>query len=87
MFMHFLSQILTLATSNIICFSYQAGTFFLTFVTYLLYHANRKVVGIVKQVWNENCSEVFPDSTNNNSNWCDWKPFGKNYYLLVVDCL
>lgn len=54
---------------------YQAGTFFLTFVTYLLYHANRKVVGIVKQVWNENCTEVFPDINNNISNWCDWPPF------------
>jgi len=55
---------------------YKTLTFILTFMAYMLYHANRKVVSVVKTVWNQNCTEVFPNDTSHNSTtWCDWAPF------------
>ncbi|KAF2357601.1 Major facilitator superfamily [Trinorchestia longiramus] len=65
-----------ISTSNRISL-YQATTFIITFLTYMLYHANRKVIGVVKQVWNENCTAAFPNESMhyNTSTWCDWPPF------------
>ena len=47
----------------------------LTFVIYALYHVARKPISVVKNVLNENCTDIDPHP-HSNPHWCDWKPFG-----------
>uniref|UniRef100_A0A6A7GAA0 Sugar phosphate exchanger 3 n=1 Tax=Hirondellea gigas TaxID=1518452 RepID=A0A6A7GAA0_9CRUS len=56
---------------------YQTGTFIVTFVTYMVYHVNRKVLSVVKQEWNENCTIEHPEHNDTDPYWCDWEPFNK----------
>ncbi|XP_069994363.1 glucose-6-phosphate exchanger SLC37A2 [Penaeus vannamei] len=58
--------------------AYSVWMWVLTFFIYCSYHLSRKPISVVKNVLNQNCSDLTPPSPNpNNSHWCDWKPFDK----------
>uniref|UniRef100_A0A158R9D1 Sugar phosphate exchanger 3 n=1 Tax=Taenia asiatica TaxID=60517 RepID=A0A158R9D1_TAEAS len=46
----------------------------LTFAVYVLYHASRKPLSVVKTVFHRKCLPT----PQKEPNWCHWKPFGKH---------
>ncbi|XP_071528540.1 LOW QUALITY PROTEIN: glucose-6-phosphate exchanger SLC37A2-like [Panulirus ornatus] len=63
---------------------YSSWIWVLTFFTYCSYHLSRKPISVVKNVLNQNCSELTPPAETNDSHWCDWKPFdGENSATLL----
>lgn len=58
---------------------YSSWMWILTFFTYCSYHMSRKPISVVKNVLDQNCSEVTPPpgTDTNNSHWCEWAPFGE----------
>ncbi|CAH0384376.1 unnamed protein product [Bemisia tabaci] len=62
----------------------QSLVFFLTFMSYTFYHAARKPISVVKNVLNQNCSNLIPPTNTTDDNWCDWAPFdGPNVKVLL----
>ncbi|XP_037795021.1 uncharacterized protein LOC119590426 [Penaeus monodon] len=58
--------------------AYSIWMWVLTFFIYCSYHLSRKPISVVKNVLNQNCTDLTPPVPNpNNSHWCDWKPFGE----------
>lgn len=60
---------------------YSVWIWILTFITYCSFHLSRKPISVVKNVLNQNCSDLIPDpeiNTTENPHWCDWKPFDKD---------
>ncbi|XP_037795212.1 glucose-6-phosphate exchanger SLC37A2-like isoform X2 [Penaeus monodon] len=59
--------------------AYSIWMWVLTFFIYCSYHLSRKPISVVKNVLNQNCTDLTPPVPNpNNSHWCDWKPFDKD---------
>ncbi|KAK7067459.1 hypothetical protein SK128_003129, partial [Halocaridina rubra] len=56
-------------------FTYKTFVLILTFFVYCSYHLSRKPISVVKNVLNQNCTNMTDPDHTNNSHWCDWKPF------------
>lgn len=67
-------------TSQQFKYQYKYFILFVTFLSYLSYHASRKPITIVKAELHMNCSSIDPNHNHNSSDWCDWKPFDKDNY-------
>nr|XP_053631625.1 glucose-6-phosphate exchanger SLC37A2-like [Cherax quadricarinatus] len=55
--------------------AYSTWMWILTYLTYCSYHLSRKPISVVKNVLNQNCSNMTSPFQTNDSHWCDWKPF------------
>lgn len=83
-------SVLRLMTRNLcrnnwnVDFWYRCSVLLITFLSYMTYHLTRKPISVVKNVLHRNCSDVTHAVGGNDSNWCDWAPFGES--LSRVDC-
>ncbi|XP_069691484.1 glucose-6-phosphate exchanger SLC37A2 isoform X2 [Periplaneta americana] len=71
---------------------YRASVFILTYAAYSCYHLSRKPISVVKNVLNQNCSDVTPTpgvviNASNKSNWCDYAPFDGNNAETLLGAL
>ncbi|XP_060063554.1 glucose-6-phosphate exchanger SLC37A2-like isoform X2 [Ylistrum balloti] len=67
--------------------TYRIYILIFTFLCYTCFHMSRKPISVVKSVLHQNCSKVTDDANkhhlDNDTTWCDWKPFdGSDYSEL-----
>lgn len=58
--------------------AYKAFILTVTFLGYTLFHLSRRPLSVVKNVLNQNCSDLSTADviiSDQGPNWCDWKPF------------
>ncbi|XP_050527405.1 glucose-6-phosphate exchanger SLC37A2 isoform X4 [Daktulosphaira vitifoliae] len=68
---------------------YKYSVLFLTFITYVAYHASRKPISVVKIVLYQNCSEITPPAGINTTDpdWCNWLPFNEENHTALFGTL
>ncbi|XP_076061668.1 major facilitator superfamily transporter 16 isoform X1 [Oratosquilla oratoria] len=62
--------------------SYAVWIWIITFLAYCAYHLSRKPISVVKTVLHENCTDL--NHHNNDSHWCQWKPFDQENYSTLL---